>query len=315
MEKCLKKDFSHIPLFDNKYCEQSYIGYLSKGKIKYIMNTSDFMDRNIVFTIDFIFRINNAICRRGSIENNKRDIEQLYNCEWDIQKYKYYGKETIEHIYKQFNNYTSPNEYEVEICSMLKKVIDLKEILFDDYDNFKIGIYELVKTINDKHYTWVVGENIIYNRSICDNMTKKYYCAILGQKGYDKFKTIYYDNIYLETRLKKKTFEQVCDLLIIIADTYNNLIMKDYDNATDELNSYLEDNISMLECKDIYYTKIFVDLKKVLSLLKVKKRTDAINIIKEIMQNENKKYKNNLLLYENIPIDEKAIEQGQYIEL
>ena len=84
MQSCLKKNFSHHILFDNKYAEQSYIAYLSKEKRKYIMNSSDYVERFIVFTIDFIFRINNAICRRGLVENNKEDIRKLMLIEYCI---------------------------------------------------------------------------------------------------------------------------------------------------------------------------------------------------------------------------------------
>lgn len=315
MQNCLKKKFSYHILFDNKYAEQSYIAYLSKGKRKYIMNSSDYVERFIVFTIDFIFRINNAICRRGLVENNKEDIRKLYDTPRDVEKYSYYTKMTVNDVYNQIKKCKLTNEYEQEIFDMLEKVVNLKDKLFTNYDDFKSGIYELVKTIDDKHYTWIVGENIIYNRSIRDNESKKYYCAIIGQKGYKRFKTIYYNNIYLETRIKKITFEQVCDLLIVIADTYNELIIKKYDNASDIINDYLKDNTNMLNCKDIYYAKIFMDLKKISLLLQTDKQKDVVKMMKDIIQSENKKYKNNFLLYENIPIDENAIEQGQYIEL
>lgn len=315
MQNCLKKNFSRHILFDNKYAEQSYIAYLSKGKRKYIMNSSDYVERFIVFTIDFIFRINNAICRRGLVENNKEDIRKLYDTPKDVEKYSYYTKMTVNDVYNDIKRYKLTNEYEQEIFDMLEKVVNLKDKLFTNYDDFKSGIYELVKTIDDKHYTWIVGENIIYNRSIHDNESKKYYCAVIGQKGYKRFKTIYYNNVYLETRIKKITFEQVCDLLIVIADTYNELIIKEYDNASDIINDYIKNNADMFNCKDIYYAKIFMDLKKISLLLQTDKQKDVVKLMKDIIQSENKKYKNDFLLYENIPIDENAIEQGQYIEL
>ena len=315
MQNCLKKNFSRHILFDNKYAEQSYIAYLSKGKRKYIMNSSDYVERFIVFNIDFIFRINNAICRRGLVENNKEDIRKLYDTPKDVEKYSYYTKMTVNDVYNDIKRYKLTNEYEQEIFDMLEKVVNLKDKLFTNYDDFKSGIYELVKTIDDKHYTWIVGENIIYNRSIRDNESKKYYCAVIGQKGYKRFKTIYYNNVYLETRIKKITFEQVCDLLIVIADTYNELIIKEYDNASDIINDYIKNNADMFNCKDIYYAKIFMDLKKISLLLQTDKQKDVVKLMKDIIQSENKKYKNDFLLYENIPIDENAIEQGQYIEL
>ena len=58
-----------------------------------------------------------------------------------------------------------------------------------------------------------------------------------------------------------------------------------------------------------------MDLKKISLLLQTDKQKDVVKLMKDIIQSENKKYKNDFLLYENIPIDENAIEQGQYIEL
>ena len=70
----LKKDFKYHKLFDNKYSEQSYIAYLSKGKRKYVMNSSDFVDRYIVITIDFILNNfgneNKTIEEKASIKDS-----------------------------------------------------------------------------------------------------------------------------------------------------------------------------------------------------------------------------------------------------
>ena len=123
------------------------------------------------------------------VENNKEDIRKLYDTPKDVEKYSYYTKMTVNGVYNDIKRYKLTNEYEQEIFDMLEKVVNLKDKLFTNYDDFKSGIYELVKTIDDKHYTWTVGENIIYNRSIRDNESKKYYCAVIGQKGYKRFKS------------------------------------------------------------------------------------------------------------------------------
>ena len=50
----------------------------------------------------------------------------------------------------------------------------------------------------------------------------------------------------------------------------------------------------MLNCKDIYYAKIFMDLKKISLLLQTDKQKDVVKMMKDIIQSENKKYKNNI---------------------
>ena len=311
----LKKDFKYHKLFDNKYAEQSYIAYLSKNKRKYIMNSSDWVDRYIVVAIDFIFRVNNAISRRGLEKNNIADVKELYSKEINDGVYYYYGKSNIKKIFNRIKADELDNEYKVEIYDMLKLVLDWEDKIESDYKEFKEVIFNLVKTIDDKHYTWVVGENIIYNRSVRDNVSKSFYCVVLGDNGYKRFKKSYLDKVYVEPKDKKKLLEQVNDMLVAIADVYNELVNKRFDSANQILNDYIQANETMLGCKDIYYAKVYVELLQVLKLLGNNKHTEAIKQIGAIIQNENNKYKKDVVLFEKIAIDEEAIENGQYIEL
>ena len=168
----LKKDFKYHKLFDNKYAEQSYIAYLSKGKRKYVMNSQDFVERYIVITIDFIFRVNNAICRRGLEKNNILDIKELYKKPIREWTYFYYGTKIIGQIYRRIDESIVDNEYKREIYDMLKTIIEWEDKFESNYKEFKEAIFNLVKTIDDKHYDWCVGENIIYSRSARDNVAK-----------------------------------------------------------------------------------------------------------------------------------------------
>ena len=109
--------------------------------------------------------------------------------------------------------------------------------------------------------------------------------------------------------------EQVSDMLVLVADVYNELINKHFESANQMLNDYIQANETMLGCKDIYYAKVYVELSQVLKLLGNNKHTEAIKQIGAIIQNENSKYKKDVVLFEKIAIDEEAIENGQYIEL
>ena len=60
---------------------------------------------------------------------------------------------------------------------------------------------------------------------------------------------------------------------------------------------------------------MYVELSQVLKFLDNNKHTEAIKQIGSIIQNENNKYKKDVVLFEKIAIDEEAIENGQYIEL
>ncbi len=311
----LKKNFKYHKLFDNKYAEQSYIAYLSKGKRKYVMNSQDFVDRYIVITIDFIFRVNNAICRRGLEKNNILDIKELYAKKL-VGDYHYWSPNVnIIQVFKRIDVSVVDNAYKQEIYDMLKTIVECEDKFESNYKEFKEVIYNVVKVIDDKHYDWCVGENIIYSSSARDNVAKSFYCVVLGDNGYKRFKKAYLDKVYVEAKDKKMLLEQVSDILVVIADVYNELINKHFDSANQLLKEYIEEHKAMISCKDIYYVKVYIELSKVVELLDNNKHTEAIKQLGAIIQNENNKYKKDVVLFEKTAIDEKAIEDGQYIEL
>lgn len=311
----LKKDFKYHKLFDNKYAEQSYIAYLSKNKRKYVMNSSDFVDRYIVITIDFIFRLNNSICRRGLEKNNILDIKELYDKKY-VGDYHYWALDvSIKQLFKKVDVSDVDNDFKQEIYDMLKTIVEWEDKFENNYKEFKEVIYNMVKVIDDKHYDWCVGENIIYSRSARDNVAKSFYCVVLGYNGYKRFKKSYLDKVYVEAKDKKVLLEQVNDILVVIADVYNELINKHFESANQLFKEYIEEHKAMIGCKDIYYVKVYIELSKVVELLDNNKHTEAIKQLGAIIQTENNKYKKDVVLFEKIAIDEKTIEDGQYIEL
>ena len=311
----LKKDFKYHKLFDNKYAEQSYIAYLSKGKRKYVMNSQDFVDRYIVITIDFIFRVNNAIGRRGLEKNNILDIKELYDKKY-AGDYHYWALDvSIKQLFKKVDVSDVDNDYKQEIYNMLKTIVEWEDKFENNYKDFKEVIFNLVKVIDDKHYDWCVGENIVYSRSARDNVAKSFYCITLGDDGYKRFRKSYLDKVHVEAKDRKILLEQVSDMLVLVADVYNDLINKHFESANQVLKDYIEEHKAMIGCKDIYYAKVYVDLLQVLKLLDNNKHTKAIKQIGAIIQSENNKYKKDVVLFEKVAIDEEAIENGQYIEL
>ncbi len=312
----LKKDFHRRNSFDNKYYNHSYINYLLNDKVKFQMNKYElYLDRFIVSTIDFVIQLNNAIARRGKREHNIEDIKKLYDKPIKNNIYLYYGTKTISEIFKGVKYDELTDDIEKEIYSILEQIIYWKDNFDKDYEKFKDFVFDTITMFDTKKYLLEVGDGIYYNRSIRDNMNKKFYCVALGNKGYEKFKQIYYSMVYLNAKDKAKTFEMVCDILITIADIHNELISKDYDNAYEILENYIKDNVMMKECKDIYYLKIYIDLEKLFATFKQKTYTNIIDELKNIIANENYKYKKYMMIYENIAIDKEALNSGEYYEL
>ena len=312
----LKKDFDFHKSFNNKYYNHSYINYLINNKVKFQMNKYDlYLKKFVVGTIEFIIQLNNSIARRGKKEQNIEDIRKLYDASINNDRYIYGRAETISDMFNGIKYDEITNDIEREIYHILEQIIYWKENFDKDYDRFKDFIFDTITMFDTKRYLLEVGNGIYYNRSVRDNINKKYYCSILGNKGYEKFKQVYYSRVYLNTKDKSKTFEMICDMLIIIADVYNDLIDKEYANAYEILDTYIKDNSMKEGCKDIYYVKIYTDLEKILTTFKQKTYTKIIDKLKSIIINENNKYKKYMTFYENIAIDKESLNNGEYYEL
>lgn len=311
----LKKDFHFRKSFNNKYCEHSYINYLINNKVKFEMNKPNLrLKRFVINTIDFIIQLNNAIARRGKKEHNIEDIKKLYETPINNDFYIYYGKKTINEMYEDIKYNSLTNDIEKEIYSILEQIIYWKDNLDKDYDKFKDFVFDTITMFDTRKYLLEVGNGICYNRSVRDNANKSFYCIAIGNKGYEKFKQVYYSMIYLNAKDKAKTFEMICDMLIVVADTYNELINKEYSNAYEVLNNYIKDNTMMKECKDIYYSKLYIDLEKILTTFNQKTYGNIITELKNIMLNENYKYKKYVVIYEKIAIDKESLNNGEYYE-
>ncbi len=89
------------------------------------------------------------------------------------------------------------------------------ELKFEsNFEWIKDFIFDEMKTVNDNHYDWVIGENIIYARSIRDNLKKR--CTLNNEKVVAKFKKIYFDSVYVEPKDKTKLYKQIDYLLTTI---------------------------------------------------------------------------------------------------
>lgn len=309
-----KKDFPYHKVFINKYTEQSYVSYLYHGKKKYIMNKSIFLPTIISVTLDFIIRCNNAIGNRKPLSENINEIRNLFNSELKQDVSGLYTKETLEWYYKRIEQ-DSDNEVYKEVTTLLKNVYSWKDRFESDYEGFKNFIYNAMQDILNKKYDWIVGENIVYNRSLRDNALKRYYCITTGDKGYEKFIKAYKQKVYATSSDIDLLVEQISNMYISIADVYSAIISKNLEGAKELLNDYLEDNEDMKDCKDIYALRIYHELISICSKMDNSTLTDTEKGLKEIIINENKKYSKDFVLFEKIMIDKANLEVNEYFEL
>ena len=295
----LKKDFKYHNRFANKYVDQTYLAYLCRGNIRYIPRSGDFIPHFIVTTIDFIIRCNNNIARRGSTLNAIANIKNDYNKPIDTH---WYIKYTIKEYY-DIKPDVIKNDTLQYVYDTLQKIKDWELKFESDFEGFKDFIFDEMKTITDSHYDWVIGENIIYDRSIRDNLQKRVYCTLNNEKVVAKFKKIYFDSIYVEPKDKAKLYKQIDYLLTTIADVNNYLLTKENVKAIELLQDYFDDNEKMETCKDIYYLKVFYQLHEVYNLISQGKNHDGFVMIQKIIENENNKYITSFTLFESVAID------------
>lgn len=315
----LKSEFKYHKIFDNKYAEQSYIAYLTRGK-KYLNRLDSWndrantMNRHVIKPIDFIIRCNNVIHSRKPKKQNIEDIRELYNREfYECAYLYYYSKYEITHYRWTLSEKEKQNKYVVKIHQIMEEIAIWKNDFENNWEGFKDFIYDSIKYIDDNHLTYIVGENIAYPRSLRDNVMKKYYCLLIGANGYDKFLK-YYKSIVGKNVNINNLVDQISCLLITISDVYNMMISKDI-QSIELLEKYLDENKDMESCIDIYYQRIYQDLSDFITKKNKMIMTEQIHFLKSIIISENKKYTKEFILYENISIDENGIDDIDFIEI
>ena len=315
-----KNEFSYHKIFDNKYSDQSYIAYLTRGKKKYLnrlnsWNDSDNqMNHHVIKPIDFVIRCNNVIHSRKPKKQNIEDIKELYNRKFSVYAYNYlYSQYPITDYLWKLSDEESKDKYVVRIHQIMEDIVKWKNEFENNWDGFRDFIFDSIKFIDDNHLTYIVGDNIAYPRALRDNTIKKYYCLLIGANGYDKFLK-YYKGIVSKNIDVKKLVDQISGLLITISDVYNSIISKDK-QSSELLKSYLDNNDDMNSCIDIYYQRIYQDLLSFMNKKDKMTMTEQLQFLKNIIINENKKYTKEFVLYENVAIDENSIDDIDFIEI
>lgn len=306
----LKKDFKRHKLFNNKYADQTYLAYLCRGNKRYIARSGDNVPSFVIATIDFIIRCNNHICRRGDENTAIANIKKDYERKDDV--FGYLWLKPIRRFYDE--KVSKENDIEIikSVRETLKQIEYWDDKFENNYDGFKDFIFNEMETIIDNHYDWVIGDSIIYDRSIRDNIQKRVYCSLGNEKVVPKFKTMYFENVYVESKDKARLYKQIDYLLTTIADVNNYLLTKENVKAIELLQDYFDDNEKMETCKDIYYLKIYYQLHDVYNLISQGKNHEGLVMVQKIIEKENNKYISSFVLFESVAID---LENSTYAKI
>lgn len=306
----LKKDFKRHKLFNNKYADQTYLAYLCRGNKRYIARSGDNVPSFVIATIDFIIRCNNHICRRGDENTAIANIKKDYERKDDV--FGYLWLKPIRRFYDE--KVSKENDIEIikSVRETLKQIEYWDDKFENNYDGFKDFIFNEMETIIDNHYDWVIGDSIIYDRSIRDNIQKRVYCSLGNEKVVPKFKTMYFENVYVEPKDKARLYKQIDYLLTTIADVNNYLLTKENVKAIELLQDYFDDNEKMETCKDIYYLKTYYQLYDVYNLISQGKNHEGLVMVQKIIEKENNKYISSFVLFESVAID---LENSTYAKI
>ena len=311
----LKKDFKYHKIFDNKYVNQTYYAYLYRNNKPFIPRGDSFLPYHAYIVNDFIIYCNNNICRRGSIENSKEKIKKDFEY---IKKQRFYLSLDTYYSYPSDKNNEGDliaiaeliesdknnNPTRKRQAELIRKVYYWYDNFEKDFDGFKEFIYDEIKFFDEQHYDWIKEEDFIYNRSIRDNEKKRVYCVINGEQTNNKFKKIYFNNVSVEPKYKGTLYKQISYMLINIADINNLFVNKEFEKAKELMNDYIDDNMNMSSCYDIYYRKVFENICDIVDNYNKKNDSHyAFNEIQKIIAKENEKYKNDIILFKEVAID------------
>ena len=336
----LKKDFSYHKRFNNKYAYLTYINYLYKDKLRHIPRGSDNIPYSIIHVFDCLICCNNKICQRGSTDSHIVDIKNYlkevvtykfslytrygvddccYDKEhvWDRENHYYRDGEfvckaygTIKDLSVILKNARHKNKYYLYIAELIDKIVYWYENIDNDFEGFKDFIFDFIEDFRKNHYGWIVGENILYDRSIKDNVLKRVYCIVNNEMGIKKFISGYSDMVLIEEKHKEELYSQVISYLVTLGDVNNLFVKKDFVNAKELLNDYCDDNLKMDKCFDISYRKSFEKLSDIKNEYnKQNNSAVAFKRIQELIEKENKKYSDYFTLYELVAID---LENNEY---
>ena len=311
----LKKDFKYHKIFDTKYNNYTYYAYLYRDNVKYVQDGYNYTPFHAIYVYDFIIACNNDICRRGSMEIAKENISKKFHNLKAKQfllsldtRWPSYGEERnygyLNQIADLIENDVNCNDIKKKQAKLIRDLYCWSDKFKDNFADFMDFIYDEIKFFDEQHYDWIKEDDFIYNRSIRDNEKKRVYCVINGEKTNIKFKKIYFNNVSVEPKYKGTLYKQISYMLINIADINNLFVNKEFDKAKELMNDYVNDNMNMSDCYDIYYRKVFENICDIVDNYNKKNDSHyAFNEIKKIIAKENEKYKDYIVLFKEVAID------------
>lgn len=198
--------------------------------------------------------VNNIFARRGSRENKIKDIrksitDRLNMNYWRKGSYRVYFSEFVDESVGQ---------------KMYKLLLECENITLDNYNSLALRVKTAIEYLDSVHFDWKIDDSIVYDKNPYTRTIRTFSLMIHDKNQFEKWKTLYNNIVDVTSdETLDMTTEIVYDFYTTLENVINSLVRKDFEDAKDTLDDYLNNSDEMNECIDIYVRKNYKNLFEV----------------------------------------------------
>lgn len=249
MEKIPKLEF-HKKVVDTTYhMANSIFVYMIQNKpTKYCSS------ERYTSLFSLLIVVNNIFARRGSRENKIKDIrksitDRLNMNYWRKGSYRVYFSEFVDESVGQ---------------KMYKLLLECENITLDNYNSLALRVKTAIEYLDSVHFDWKIDDSIVYDKNPYTRTIRTFSLMIHDNNQFEKWKTLYNNIVDVTSdETLDMTTEIVYDFYTTLENVINSLVRKDFEDAKDTLDDYLNNSDEMNECIDIYVRKNYKNLFEV----------------------------------------------------
>lgn len=249
MEKIPKLEF-HKKVVDTTYhMANSIFVYMIQNKpTKYCSS------ERYTSLFSLLIVVNNIFARRGSRENKIKDIRKSIT---DRLNMNYWRKGSYRVYFSEFADESVGKK-------MYKLLLECENITLDNYNSLALRVKTAIEYLDSVHFDWKIDDSIVYDKNPYTRTIRTFSLMIHDKNQFEKWKTLYNNIVDVTSdETLDMTTEIVYDFYTTLENVINSLVRKDFEDAKDTLDDYLNNSDEMNECIDIYVRKNYKNLFEV----------------------------------------------------
>lgn len=305
MEKIPKLEF-HKKVVDTTYnMANSIFVYMIQNKPSGYCSSERYTS---LFSLLIV--VNNIFARRGSRDNKIKDIRKNLSDKFDSLRWG-------DTPYRVYLSQFSEKSVGEKIYQLL---LECENITLDNYNELALKVKLAIQYLDSVHFDWKIDDNIVYDKNPYTRTIRTFSLMIHDKNQFEKWKSLYNNIIDVTSdETLNITTEIVYDFYTTLENVINSLVRKDYEDAKDTLDDYLNNSDEMNRCVDIYIRKNYKNLfevKKSIDKGFYSKANQQLRVIIESESYKFRKYKFTLfkLLQVNMRNDNYQISLDKAIE-